>query len=116
MTLTEQGAACRHKLRASRDALEVLQGKWRLPIILSLTFGAKRFGEIRKDIEDISPKVLAQELKMPEANKLVSRTELNSSSAAVEYALTPLGESLEKLLRELSDWGIHFRNEILEKV
>jgi len=72
--------ACLVKLRASRDALEVIQGKWRIPIIVSLTYGNKRFGEIRKDIEDISPKMLSQELKELEMNKLIFTPPLTRNS------------------------------------
>lgn len=107
--------ACLVKLRASRDALEVIQGKWRIPIIVSLTYGNKRFGEIRKDIEDISPKMLSQELKELEMNKLISRTLYDSMPVTVEYALTPLGRSLNNLLQELLEWGIHFRSEMIGK-
>ena len=107
--------ACLVKLRASRDALEVIQGKWRIPIIVSLTYGNKRFGEIRKDIEDISPKMLSQELKELEMNKLVSRTLYDSMPVTVEYALTPLGLSMNRLLEELLAWGMHFRGEMTRK-
>lgn len=107
--------ACQAKLRASRDALEVIQGKWRIPIIVSLTYGNKRFGEIKKDIEDISPKMLSQELKELEMNKLISRTLYDSMPVTVEYALTPLGKSLNNLLQELLQWGIHFRTEMTGK-
>jgi DNA-binding HxlR family transcriptional regulator len=65
---------CQFKLMASRDALEVIQGKWRIPIIISLTYGNKHFGEIYKDIENISTKMLSQELKALEMNKIVKRT------------------------------------------
>jgi len=51
---------CRFKLMAARDTLEVIQGKWRIPVIISLEFGKKRFGEIQKDIHEISPKMLSQ--------------------------------------------------------
>ncbi len=100
---------------ASRDALTVIQGKWRLPIIISLTYGAKRFGEIKNDIEDISPKMLSQELKELEHNKLITRNIYDSMPVTVEYTLTPLGKSLKKLLDELLDWGLHFRKEVVGK-
>jgi DNA-binding HxlR family transcriptional regulator len=106
---------CPFKLRASRDALEVIQGKWRIPIIVSLTYGNKRFGEIRKDIADISPKILSQELKKLEANRIISRTIYDSMPVTVEYALTPLVFSMKGMLEEVMKWGIHFRQEILEK-
>ena len=115
MEKTSGKEACQVKLRASRDALEVIQGKWRIPIIVSLLYGNKRFGEIRKDISDISPKMLSQELKELEMNKLISRTLYDSMPVTVEYALTPLGKSLNNLLQELLEWGIHFRSEMTGK-
>ncbi len=98
---------------ASRDALEVIQGKWRIPIIISLTYGNRRFGEIQRDIADISPKMLSQELKALEEYKIVSRRLHDSMPVAVEYSLTTLGHSLHGLLDELLNWGVHFRNEIV---
>ncbi len=99
----------------SRDALEVIQGKWRLPIIIALTFGNKRFSEIQKDIVDISPKMLSQELKSLEQNKIITRTMYDSMPVTVEYSLTPLGVSMKKMLEELLNWGVHFRKEIIGK-
>jgi DNA-binding HxlR family transcriptional regulator len=107
--------ACPHRLRASRDAMEVIQGKWRIPIIISLTYGKKRFGEINRDIEDISPKMLSQELKALEENKIITRTLYDSMPVTVEYSLTELGLSLNKLLEELLTWGVHFREAIVGK-
>ncbi|MGZ3883169.1 MAG: winged helix-turn-helix transcriptional regulator [Bacteroidia bacterium] len=107
--------ACKYKLMVSRDALEVIQGKWRLPIIISLTHGDKRFGEIQRDIPDISPKMLSQELKALETNKIISRTLFDSMPVTVSYSLTPLGRSTRKLLQEMINWGIHFRKEMVKK-
>jgi DNA-binding HxlR family transcriptional regulator len=106
---------CQYELKAARDAMEVIQGKWRIPIVISLTYGTKRFGEICRDIPDISPKMLSQELKALEENKLISRTLHDTMPVTVEYALTPLGMSLRELLNELRNWGKHFRDEIVGK-
>lgn len=106
---------CQFKLKATRDTLEVIQGKWRIPIIISLQFGNKRFGEIQRDILDISPKMLSQELKALEVNKIISRTVYDSTPVTVEYSLTPLGRSLKPLLQEVLKWGIHFRKELIDK-
>ncbi|WP_233742009.1 winged helix-turn-helix transcriptional regulator [Halpernia frigidisoli] len=100
---------------ASRDVLEVIQGKWRIPIIISLTYGNKRFGEIQRDIADVSPKMLSQELKALEMNKIITRTLFDSMPVTVEYSLTPLGLSMNKLLEEILEWGIHFRKEVVGK-
>ena len=106
---------CQFKLMASRDALEVIQGKWRIPIIISLTYGNKRFGEIQRDIEDISPKMLSQELKALEMNKIIMRTLYDTMPVTTEYTLTPLGLSMNSLLEEILNWGIHFRKEVVGK-
>ncbi|MBC7510868.1 MAG: helix-turn-helix transcriptional regulator [Ferruginibacter sp.] len=106
---------CQHKLLVTRDTLEVIQGKWRIPIIIALTFGDKRFGEIQKEIVDISPKMLSQELKALEENKIITRTLYDSMPVTVEYSLTPLGKSMKKLLDEILNWGTHFRKEIVGK-
>lgn len=113
--MNQKVEACQKKLMISRDALEVIQGKWRLPIVLALTFGNKRFGEIQRDIVDISPKMLSQELKALEENKIIIRTIYDTMPVTVEYALTPLGQSMKKLLEELLSWGTHFRKEVLGK-
>ncbi|MFY7810164.1 MAG: winged helix-turn-helix transcriptional regulator, partial [Flavobacterium sp.] len=88
---------CQFKLMASRDALDVIQGKWRIPIIISLTYGTKRFGEIQRDIADISPKMLSQELKALEMNKIIIRTLHDTMPVSTEYSLTTLGFSMTNL-------------------
>jgi len=112
--MSQKEAVCQQKLLVTRDTLEVIQGKWRIPIILSLTFGNKRFGEIHRDIAAISPKMLSQELKALETNKIITRTLYDSMPVTVEYSLTPLGASMKPLLDEILNWGIHFRKEIIE--
>ena len=105
--------ACPIRQRASRDALDAISGKWKVPIIISLTYGVKRFGEIQRDVDTISPKMLAQELKDLEGGKLITRTVHDSTPVTVEYALTPLGESLQPLLDVLLDWGTSYRKQML---
>ena len=98
---------------ATRDGLKLIQGKWRIPIIISLTYGNKRFGEIQRDITDISPKMLSQELKALEMNKIIVRTLHDTMPVSTEYALTDLGRSMHNLLEELMNWGFHFRKEVI---
>jgi len=59
---------------------------------------------------------LSQELKAPEENKIITRTLYDSMPVAVEYALTPLGKSMKKMLDELLVWGALFRNEVIGNV
>lgn len=111
----KQEEVCQGKLLVARDAIELIQGKWRIPIIISLTGREKRFGEIQRDIADISPKMLSQELKALELNKIITRTMYDSMPVTVEYSLTPLGKSSMKLIDELLKWGLLFRKEVLNK-
>jgi DNA-binding HxlR family transcriptional regulator len=105
--------ACPVRQRASKDALDAISGKWKVPIIISLTYGVKRFGEIQRDVDHISPKMLAKELKDLEVGKLIKRTVHDSTPVTVEYALTPLGQSLQPLLDVLLEWGTAYRQKML---
>ncbi|MEO5890264.1 MAG: helix-turn-helix domain-containing protein [Ferruginibacter sp.] len=113
--MSQKEDACQHKILILKDTLEVIQGKWRLPIIISLIHGNKRFGEIQRDIKDISPKMLSQELKALEINKIITRTLYDSMPVTVEYSITPLGKTMHKLVDEILEWGIRFRKEIIGK-
>lgn len=106
---------CARSLLPVRDALDILSGKWKIPIIIALTFGNKRFKEMQREIHGITAKMLSKELKDLEMNQLVKRTVYDTSPVTVEYALTPYGESLEKVIRELGEWGRQHRKRILRK-
>ena len=96
-----------------RDALEVVYGRWKLPIIISLSLGAKRFSELSKDIQGMTDKMLSKELKALELNRIISRTIHNTFPPTVEYAITEHGASLHKLIASLGEWGMVHRRTIL---
>lgn len=96
-----------------RDALEVLYGRWKLPIIISLTFGPKRFKQIMSEIPGLGDKSLSKELKELEADQLITRKVFDSFPPRVEYAITAHGRSLEKVIDELRDWGKEHRKKII---
>jgi DNA-binding HxlR family transcriptional regulator len=98
-----------------RDALEVVNGRWKLPIIISLSLAAKRFNELSKDIPGVTDKMLSKELKTLELNRLVSRTIHNTFPPTVEYAITEHGASLHKVIASLGEWGTIHRHVILGK-
>jgi len=98
-----------------RDALDILSGKWKLPIIISLSFGNKRFNQMAKEIPGITDKMLSKELRDLEMNQLVKRTVYDSLPVVVEYSMTSYGKTLEKLIDELQNWGIKHRKRIIEK-
>lgn len=88
-----------------RKALNVLGGKWTFLIIGKLFEGTKRFGELRKSLDGISPKTLSERLKELERNGLVTRTAYPTVPPTVEYTLTIKGKSLKNIIREIELWG-----------
>lgn len=108
--------ACRVALMAVQDALYVLHGKWKLPIIVALSEGKKRFGEIQKAVKGIAPKVLSSELKTLELNGFVVRHVHNEFPVLVEYELTEYSDTLENVIKSLSDWGQQHRARIREEI
>lgn len=100
--------------RAVRDALDVINGKWKLPILMAISGGAIRFGKISKEIPGITDKMLSKELKDLEANLLIERVVIPSFPPTVEYSLTRHGHTLDKVISELSIWGTAHRKEIIK--
>jgi DNA-binding HxlR family transcriptional regulator len=98
-----------------RDALEALEGKWKLLILFSLSSGPKRFKQISKEVNGITDKILSKELKSLETNKLIKREVYDTFPPTVEYSITPHGMSLEKLMDELHYWGLAHRKKIMGK-
>lgn len=96
------------------DALDVLNGRWKLPILVSLKFGKKRFKQISKEINGLTDKMLSKELKELEVNQLVTRTVYDTFPPAVEYAITEHGLSLDNVIVSLRDWGSAHRKKIMK--
>jgi DNA-binding HxlR family transcriptional regulator len=108
--LTKEG--CPGNMLAIKDAIEVIEGRWKLPIMIAISKGSKRFSEIGKEIR-ISDKMLSRELKALEEHKLLTRTATDSFPPIVEYAITEHGMSLGKLMQELYQWGQEHRKQVL---
>ena len=106
---------CKKMILPVRDALEILSGKWKLPIIVSLSFGNKRFSQMAKEIVGITDKMLSKELRELEANLLVKRTVYDSVPVVVEYSMTEYGQTLQKVISELREWGLLHRKKVMEK-
>ncbi|QNK40116.1 helix-turn-helix transcriptional regulator [Caproicibacter fermentans] len=100
--LEENICECPAGLECSIEkTLEVLDGKWTFLIIRDLFDGVKRFGELKKSLEGISPKTLSVRLKELEAKGVVLRT----AYPTVEYTLTEKGNSLKPIIIAMKLWG-----------
>ena len=108
--------ACAGSLRNVLDALYVLNGKWKMALILSLVQSPKRFNEIQKEITGISPKVLAKELKDLELNDFIKRNVYPTTPVSIIYEATDYSLTLKSVIHELSIWGEQHREKIKESM
>lgn len=108
-------AECTRLILPVKDSLEILSGKWKLLILISISLGPKRFRQISREVGGITDKVLSKELKDLEINQLITRTVYDAFPPVVEYAITKHGESLQKVIDELREWGLQHRRKIMGK-
>ena len=101
-------ATCEHISRV----LARISDKWSMLVVRRLGDGPCRFNALRRDIGEISQKVLASTLRDLEENGFVSRTVTPVTPPQVEYALTELGADLLVPVRTLSEWVLVNRDRI----
>src|SRR3990167_3110281 len=87
------------------STLKVIGGKWKLIIIWHLAQKTMRFSELEREIPGITQKMLSQQLREMEKDRLITRKVYPVVPPKVEYSITDHGRSLNKVLRELNDWG-----------
>ncbi|HEY1195376.1 helix-turn-helix domain-containing protein [Flavobacterium sp.] len=106
---------CSKHILAVHDAMDILNGRWKIAIIASLCFNTLRFTDLLREVEGISGKMLSRELKNLEENQLVTRTVLNTQPITVEYQLTEYGHTLKEVINSLAKWGANHRRKITGK-
>jgi DNA-binding HxlR family transcriptional regulator len=85
--------------------INVLGGKWKILILFSLNQGTKRFNELRREIPDVTQRMLTNQLRELENDKIISRKIYAEVPPKVEYALTDIGKTLAPVLDALKKWG-----------
>lgn len=108
--------ACTAHHLAIRDTMDILNGKWKIRIIGALSFGARRFMELKGTIDGIAAKMLSKELQDLELNGLVSRKVLNTKPITVEYELTAYGHTLKPIIEVIAAWGKEHRDKIIRDI
>jgi DNA-binding HxlR family transcriptional regulator len=88
-----------------RQALDLIADKWVVAALYVLSHGTKRYGELQREIGDISQRMLTRTLRDLERNGLVDRKVYPVVPPMVEYSLTPLGLTLNQVLKSLCDWS-----------
>ncbi len=85
--------------------LKIIGSKWTILLLRELFEGTKRFGELQKSLEGISPKTLSLRLKQLEKDRIIKKKVFAEIPLHVEYSLTPRGHSLSDVIEKIKDWG-----------
>lgn len=90
--------------RAVSELLSRVGDKWTVLIVKALQPGPRRFNALKREVGGISQQMLTRSLKTLERDGMVARTVIATLPPQVEYALTPLGQSLAAPVMALADW------------
>lgn len=93
-------------------AVQLIGSKWKLLILRNLMARPWRFNELRRDLEGISQKVLTDSLRALEEDGIITRTVYPEVPPRVEYALSPLGESMRPILDAMEEWGTNYKKRM----
>ena len=94
--------------------VQLIGSKWKLLILRNLMMRAWRFNEMRRDLEGVSQKVLTDSLRALEEDGIITRTVYPEVPPRVEYALSPLGKSMEPILDAMEQWGSAYQKMMNE--
>lgn len=95
-----------------RDVLDRVGDKWSVLILALLGEGPRRYSELGRAIEGISQRMLTLTLRSLERDGLITRAVTPSTPPRVDYALTPVGETLSREVSSLIRWAEHHRRYI----
>ncbi len=90
-------------------SLNIIGGKWKIPIIWILKDEPKRYGELRRSLPKVTHKMLTQQLRELESDEIITRKVFPEVPPKVEYNLTLLGKSVLPVIDMLREWGEEYR-------
>ncbi len=103
-------------IRAVKDTINVINGKWKAAIIYALAFDKMRYSELQKGIPKINPRMLSQELRDLEANGIITRTVYDTIPVTIQYELTQSGHAFKNnVLEAMLKWGVKHRKSTIGK-
>jgi len=102
-------AAC-----SNRVLLEQIADKWSILILGALCQEPLRFNTLKRRLDGVTQKALTQSLRKLERNGIISRRVLPGSPVAVEYSITPLGQSLKEPFHAVFSWTVNHHVEVSE--
>ena len=89
-------------------AVEIIGDKWTALIIRELAEDSRRFSLLERALPGISPRTLSQRLDNLEAEGIITKQSFQEIPPRVEYTLTPKGEDIIPILRQMADWGLKY--------
>jgi DNA-binding HxlR family transcriptional regulator len=97
-------------------AVQIIGGRWKLLIMAGLDKRPLRYGELKKNLSQISERMLTLQLRELEADGMLTRTVFAEVPPRVEYELTAIGKALVPICLELSDWGTKHRALVVSQL
>ena len=91
-------------------SLDVIGGKWKIPILWRLKDGSKRYGELQRSLPKVTNKMLTQQLRELELDEIISRKVYSEVPPKVEYNLTLLGKTVIPVIDLLREWSEEYRS------
>jgi DNA-binding HxlR family transcriptional regulator len=85
--------------------IRIIGSKWTILVLYNLLTGPRRFGELQKALDGISPRTLSLRLTELEGDGLISKKVFAEVPPHVEYSLTKKGETLNDIICKMRDWG-----------
>jgi DNA-binding HxlR family transcriptional regulator len=85
--------------------MDVIGGKWKIPLLYAISRGTNRFGILERYFADISKQMLTKELRELEKDGIISREIFAEIPPRVEYSITPLWETLFPIIDAMTEWG-----------
>lgn len=95
-----------------RQVMDGLGDKWSVLVMAALHLKSRRFSELRRDIPDVSQKMLTHTLRKLERDGLIERLVTPTAPPRVDYRLRPMGQTLFTKMSLLAAWVIENRLEI----
>ena len=101
MNIIQNSGRCK-----SMSAIQkILGGKWKIEILYYISQGPQRFGELHRQIGDITQSQLTKQLRELEGDGFISRHVYREIPPKVEYSLTDLGNSFFPILEQMREWS-----------
>ena len=97
------------------ELLDLVSKRWVCEVLFCIEEGNKRFKAIKEELTFISDTILSDRLKLLERYGFIDRAYYEEVPPRVEYSITEHGETLEKVISELRNWGLSHRKKIIRK-